>query len=688
MKIVSCEYVGEEEVYDLNMQHDDHSFVHASGVVMHNSAWALSDRDLIEDLPLTTLNGDENSPTVTQYTMAGVEAAGVMKFDFLGLNTLKDIQGAIKLIQQNKQFTSPDYQTIDGKKVPDFRIVPFKDKVYDIWDLPQDPNVFKDISEGRTETVFQLNTSSAKKWLKEFDFTKPNSDQPLISNIDEIAYFTALDRPGPLDAEIEDEKGVKRNMLQEYARRARGIKNPMALPILEQMFPETYGIIVTQEQLQNAFQFLTGCTGIEANSFREKVGKKKMEQVLALKPFFVSNASKKVTVQEAEGLWEQFVTFGQYGFCYSHAVAYSYIAYACAFLKHHFPTEWWCSVLQNADKEKIFEEHWVHVKHLVSMPDIVTSDSTFSIKNGRIIAPLEFLKGVGEKAHVELMDGRPYHSIQDFCNKIEKYKLDHRKLKADGKWMNGRSALNSGVVSKLILTNAMDSLFAPGTDLYTKMDQYVAALAAAQCKRKWKRLEILDNLNPLRVYQTQKQIIPIYSQSLMSKLPGLGIKEIRSELYKHSSGTEITSYSYYLDHKDGYLDFLFVDAPTYRKINSDPSYPVPARLAMIGYVMDEREFSWGEKDAHTGNFVGQKNDAVNLTVEADGDILSFVKWGNRTTGKLTNIIMNQPDGTQLKGSIVILLLQKFKQTADNFVIGGIHMIEKSLDQPKDNEDDN
>lgn len=651
----------------------------------HASAFGLSDRDLILDLPLTTLNGDENSPTVTQYTMAGVEAAGVMKFDFLGLSTLKDIQGAINLVQKDLKFGDSKHQILNGKKVPNFRIIPFKGKLYDVWDLPNEPDVFTDIAEGKTETVFQLNTSAARKWLKEFNYTKPGSDERLISNIDEIAYFTSLDRPGPLDAFTESNEGKRINMLQEYARRARGIENPLEIKALRQLVPETYAIMVTQEQIQNTFQVLTGCSGIDANNFRDKIGKKKMEEVLATKPFFIKEASKKISPEDAEAIWGQIVTAGQYAFNFSHAVGYSYVAYACAFLKHYYPLEWWCSVLQNADKEKIFEQHWVHVKHLVDMPDIVRSGAVFEIKNGRIVAPLEFLKGVGEKAHDELIQCRPYVDIQDFCNSIEAHKQLGNKMTTTGKIIKGRSALNSGVVSKLILTGAMDPLFPVGTDLYSKLDGYAAAQAASQGKRKWKRLPILEDLNPLKIYQTQKQIIPIYSQSLLSKLPGLGLKEIRSQDFTHSDGRTITSYSYFLDRKEGYLDFLFVDAPTYRKIAQDISYPVPTRLAVIGYVMSERTFNWGEKDPTTGSYVGQKNEAMALTVEVDGDIIDIVKWGNRNTGKLQNVVMNRPDGTTLSGSIVILLLQKFKPEG-SFAIGGIQMVENSLSQPEDTDE--
>jgi DNA polymerase III alpha subunit len=284
------------------------------GKSRHASAFVLSE-DLIDSIiPLTIQKDDDGAGIVTQYSMTGCETVGGLKFDFLGLKMLKDIQDAVKLIQQRNPVADWSQKSIiiDGLKVQMFRVIPHEGKLYDIYDLPYSKEVFLEISEGKTETVFQLNTSSARKWLKEFDYYRPDTDVKLINGLDDVGIFTALDRPGPLDAKMRSSDGDEINMLQEYARRVRGIQNPEAIKIMEELLPETFGVMVTQEQLQRLYQNLTGCNGIEANTFRDKIGKKKMEEVMAMKPYFIKNAEPKIGLANAEAVWSQIVTCGNY----------------------------------------------------------------------------------------------------------------------------------------------------------------------------------------------------------------------------------------------------------------------------------------------------------------------------------------------------------------------------------------
>src|SRR6185437_5388781 len=145
-----------------------------------------------------------------------------------------------------------------------------------------------------------------------------------IDSIATMAYFTALDRPGPLDAYVtnpEDEEGKKHNMLVEYARRARGApKSPDILPIFDELLPHMNGIMITQEAMQYMYQTLTGCSGPEAEEFRSNVAKKKMAKVEKAYLPFLEHASKKIGRENAEAVWKNFITFGQYGFNFSHAV--------------------------------------------------------------------------------------------------------------------------------------------------------------------------------------------------------------------------------------------------------------------------------------------------------------------------------------------------------------------------------
>lgn len=277
----------------------------------HAAAVIITNRPVNEFIPTMEIGGVR----ATQYTMKACESSGAIKMDFLTLNTLNDIALAIKLVQKKFDFWTRADQTIGGKRVPAFRVLPHNGENYDIWDLPNDQNVFNTISEGDTETVFQVGTSSAKKWLKEFNYFKAGKEnEKLIDSVESIAVFTALDRPGPLDAMVEED-GISRNMLQEYASRLRGETPLGPIDFLDKELPLTQGVITYQEQLQSMYQKLTDCTGIEADQFRDKIGKKKMAEVLKAYPNFMEKVTPKLGEETAQKLWDQIYTFGQYGFC-------------------------------------------------------------------------------------------------------------------------------------------------------------------------------------------------------------------------------------------------------------------------------------------------------------------------------------------------------------------------------------
>lgn len=270
----------------------------------HACGFIIANRPIHEFIPVAKI-----SDTVcTQYTAPSVEASGGVKMDYLVVNSLRDIGDCISLVQNRKGVEKQDFVTLATGHVPWVRVIPHNGKFYDVWDLPEDQAVFNDVATGRTETVFQFNTDSAKQWLKEFNFTKPNGHK-LIDSIEAMSAFTALDRPGPLDAVVGG-----RNMLQEYAARVRGDEAIESIPLLQELLPETKGIMVYQEQLQKIYQHLTGCTGSEAEEFRSNVAKKKMEKVNKAYGFFFENASKKIGEHVAKQLWDTIVTWGQYGF--------------------------------------------------------------------------------------------------------------------------------------------------------------------------------------------------------------------------------------------------------------------------------------------------------------------------------------------------------------------------------------
>lgn len=669
----------------------------ARGKSRHASAYVVADKSIDSFIPLQTIGGVR----ATQYTAPWVEAAGGIKMDFLGLNTLSDLSSALEMVQQVNGGVISEDKILNGKRVPGFRIVPFQGKLYDIWDLPELTPVFNDIAEGRTETVFQLNTNSARQWLAEFNYVKPpktvrDLEDPYamaatldrmvehwevdrlkvqdikakaIDSIEAISAFTALDRPGPLDAKVKNEKtGQEHNMLVEYANRAKGMPSTGNIEALDQMLPNTYGVIVYQEQLEAMYKELTGLTAAQAEAFRRAVAKKDMEKVLKSYKTFMDGATPKIGEKQAKAVWDQMVTFGQYGFNKSHSVCYSIIAYACAFLKHYYPVQWWCAVLRNADKKEITEKFWRYCKQWVDGPDVRHSGDSFEIQNGRIRAPLSFINGVGDGAHEELVAGRPFLNINDFCEKIVKHKLGKAKpvMNKDGvqevdkkgkpKFKAGTSALNRGVISKLIVSGVMDSLFEdPDSSISVKLEQYEEAMFTATSKLmgKAKRAKVdpkYTSMTPLTRFQMQKTILPIYSESVLpllerGKIDGIGLsggeytyRPEEADTIRDIKAQKGTSSAKLLE------ELPVLDGTKLKYFNEDYELGDGEYIgcAVAAYIAGERRF----------NYKGNRT-AVELILDVDGEQFSFVKWASYDTGK--QVI---PDN--LAGAVAMVMLKRTK----------------------------
>ncbi len=646
----------------------------------HACAYVIANDPIDSFIPLTTISGVRT----TQYTAPSVEARGGLKMDFLKVNSLKDIGYALQYVQERHGGIIMDAMTINGKKVLGHCILPRNGQFHDIWDLPLDQNVFNDIASGRTETVFQLNTPSAKKWLKQFDYIKEDvtPQRKAIDSIEAISAFTALDRPGPLDAFVRGPDGKGHNMLVEYARRARGEAPTDPIPALDQLLPNTYGVMVYQEQLQAVYSYLTGCSGIEANNFRTYVAKKQMEKVNKAYLPFVEQATKRIGQEQAIKVWEQIVTFGQYGFNKSHSICYSVIAYACAYLKHYYPLEWWCAVLRNATKKDITEEFWIYCHDKVVLPDIRYSSDVFEIQGNKIRAPLSFLQGVGPVAQVELAAGRPYSDIQDFCNKIVATKRAKAKFNPEtGKFRMGTSALNYGIVAKLIVSGVADSLFPDGMPFYEKLAEYERCMNVAIEKKPGKstkpdkKRQVYTSLTTLTRYQLQKEILPIYAQDLVPVLADLsyhGVVKPKSLYADHPWCYEPTSDSVRAQiRKQGGTrlsdSIPFKTGPEIKYLNEEFMFNDGGSItvAAAAYVVGERRFKY--KDGTC--------EAVALILDIDGQQFQFVKWPDRETGEL-----EAPK--DLLGSLSLVIMTRYRIDRP-FTLDAILVVQPPLDADKE-----
>ncbi len=312
-----------------------------------------------------------------------LESAGLIKFDFLGLETLVVLKYATKLIQktQRQNINLDDIPTDDEKTLA-------------LW------------QSGMTEGIFQFDAPFVQQTLRKMRPT----------NFLEISALNALNRPGPIA------------FIPQFIARMHGEEkieyvHPRAEPILK----ESYGIIVYQEQVMQLTRALAGFTRGESDTVRKAMGKKKLELLAKLEIKFLEGCKKEGTLDEAtaKDLWEKFKEFAKYAFNKSHAIAYSIVANQCAYLKAHFPAEFLAasmsSNMNDTDQLALFvDDAKSNFGIQIVAPDINKSESLFTVDGGKIIYALAAIKGVGVVATDAIIAERAkgkFKNITDFAKR-------------------------------------------------------------------------------------------------------------------------------------------------------------------------------------------------------------------------------------------------------------------------------
>jgi DNA-directed DNA polymerase III PolC len=661
----------------------------------HACAFVIANKPIRDFIPITTVADGR----VTAYTAGSVEAVGGLKMDFLGLGALDDITDCIRLIHEafsrdmGVEFKN---QVINGKLVRAHHLVPVPSTngwtLADIWDLPEDQDVFSEVATGKTETVFQFNTPGAVQWLQHFAFQKADG-RYAISSIEDMAAFTALDRPGALQVELRDPEQPEHvhNALVEFARRSRGApQTPDILSVFDELIPETYGVMVYQEQLQFMYQQLTGCTLSEAENFRKLVAKKKYDKIQKLHaPFLESAGARLGDVETARKAWDFFISWAKYGFNKSHSVAYVTVSYACAYLKHHFPLQWWCAVLRNASKNEVNNKFWRHINRIVDQPDVKLSGENYEIQGERIRMPLSQLQGFGPAAKEQLQRYAPYTDIADFCQKIDNHQ------RATGTWTTkdklkkvkspdpsnpkkkittevtvqekvlkrGTSALNRKVIRACILTGAMDSLFPEGLGVGGKFEMFEAELAKAMGKKKPQAVDpALWEIKPLPRYQTCKQMLSTYGDNLG--------RLIEYQYNDQFFGTDPESGTRYLNWTPpnsktrrnivvGLVGAEQLEQLSIQKLVDDQSLTV----AVAAYVETYELRAFGEN---------KEKEMCKLQLDVEGARYEFVAWPKKDSNQVMDVY-HQP----LKGAVVIAILNRWKDDKP-FGLSDLIVVEQPL----------
>jgi DNA polymerase III subunit alpha len=388
------EYENDPEVkrlVDLALQLEGlprNSSTHAAGVV-------IGDRPLAQLVPL--YRDPRSDMPVTQFDMKHVEDAGLVKFDFLGLKTLSVLAKAVALLAERGIAIDLDALT---------------------WD---DPQVYELLQRGETVGVFQLESEGMRRTLSA---VKP-------SNFGDIVALVSLYRPGPMDN------------IPLFGRRKNGAEAiDYPHPKLEGILAETYGVFVYQEQVMQAAQVLAGYSLGDADLLRRAMGKKIQAEMDAQRARFVEGcqAVSGIEPKKANELFDLIDKFAGYGFNKSHAAAYALLAYQTAWLKTHYPHEFYaasmCFDMHQSDKLAVFVDDMRRSGIALEGPCVNRSRAEFAVErteDGHAVRyALAGIRNVGEKAMEVLVaereTGGPFSDLEDLFRRVPPAAMNRRQV--------------------------------------------------------------------------------------------------------------------------------------------------------------------------------------------------------------------------------------------------------------------
>ncbi len=365
---------------------------HAGGVV-------IAPDKLTDFTPLYCEEGGANA--VTQFDKDDVEAAGLVKFDFLGLKTLTIIDWAVKIIKSRDPATQ-----IDIREIP-----------------MQDAKTFQLLRACKTRAVFQLESRGMRDLVKRM--------QP--DHFEDLVALVALFRPGPLQS----------GMVDDFISRKHDVSNreiDYLHPDLKSVLESTYGVILYQEQVMQIAQVLAGYTLGGADLLRRAMGKKKPEEMAKQREVFIDGATERgVAKSTATRIFDLMEKFAGYGFNKSHSVAYALIAYQTAWLKANYPAAFMAAVmsadLDHTDRLVMIKDDCRKSGLNLLGPNVNQSAYQFSVADDEaILYGLGAIKGLGQNAVAAVVTEREqngaFQNIAEFCRRVELEKINRRALEA------------------------------------------------------------------------------------------------------------------------------------------------------------------------------------------------------------------------------------------------------------------
>ena len=439
---------------------------HAAGVV-------IGDRPLDALVPL--YQDPRSDMPATQFNMKWVEAAGLVKFDFLGLKTLTVIQNALDLMK---------LRGIDL----DISLIPLDDKpTYELY------------AAAKTVAVFQVESSGMMDALRRM---KPTC-------IEDIVALVALYRPGPMEN------------IPVYCEVKNGLRELESIhPTIDHILAETQGIIVYQEQVMQIAQVMGGYSLGGADLLRRAMGKKIAEEMAKERPKFIEGAKKthNIDAKKSGEVFDLLEKFANYGFNKSHAAAYAVVSYQTGYLKANYPVEFMAAVMNCdihlTDKLAIYKREVDKLGIKTVAPCVNASLATFTVVDGQVVYALGALKNVGVEAMKMIVEARktdtgekPFATLFDFARRVDLKRVGKRSLEM----LARAGAFDRIDPNRARVFEALDALVAYSAAIHeAKTSSQVSLFGEAGADLPEPRLSSRDDWLPVERLTQEHQAIGFY----------------------------------------------------------------------------------------------------------------------------------------------------------------------------------
>lgn len=355
------------------------SGVHPAGIVIDDEA-------LMNVVPLTY---DKNDQIIAEFEAPYLEEQGFLKMDILSISNLSVVENCLEKINRNGVVLRIDD-------------IPFDDK-----------EALNVINKGNTTGIFQLGSSGMRNAISIIG----------IDSFNDLVALLALYRPGPMQE------------IKTYGDRKRGLEKITYLdPSLEPILKGTYGVIIYQEQIMKIVSKFAGLSLARADIFRKAISKKDESKLASLKKEFMDGAINNGHDEKTSlAVFNLIYKFADYGFNKAHSVSYAAFAVRMAYLKAHYPMEFYTSILDNDDKSFFLAINEIKQRGInIKNPDINKSTLNFIYDDSSVIFPLNRIKGLFNEVNrgiiIEREQKGPYKDLFDFVTRMKKYKINAKQI--------------------------------------------------------------------------------------------------------------------------------------------------------------------------------------------------------------------------------------------------------------------